>query len=297
MRKKTSTLNTSSNASRIFDIVNAIFLTLLAVVTLYPFYYVAIISLSGPSPVLRGEVYLFPREFSLASYAAILKNVEFYGAFLNSVYYTALGTAINLFMTVLAAYPLSIKTFSGKKFMSMMVVVAMLTSGGMIPTYLLVKSLGMLNTVWALVIPGAIRTWNMVVIRTYFQELPESLRESARIDGANDFTILFRITLPLSLPVLATIGLFYSVGHWNSFMPALIYLTDKKMYPLQLVLRMMLVENYVDPDYATVNEDSEVISLTIKYAAVMVSTLPILFVYPFIQKYFVKGALVGSLKG
>jgi putative aldouronate transport system permease protein len=200
-------------------------------------------------------------------------------------------------MSVLCAYPLSIKTFSGRRWIMRFITITMFLSGGMIPSYLVVKSLGLLDTVWALVLPTAISTYNMIVMRSFFEDIPTELRESAFIDGANDIVMLFKITIPLSLPILATMTLFYATGTWNSFFPALLYISEKSKYPVQLILRNMLIDDQMGEEYANMVSEFDIVPLTLKYASIMISTLPILLVYPFVQKYFVKGALVGSLKG
>nr|HML47005.1 carbohydrate ABC transporter permease [Clostridia bacterium] len=215
----------------------------------------------------------------------------------NTVLYTAVGTLVNLFMSVLCAYPLSIRAFSGNRFFTRMIMVTMFFSGGMIPGFLVVKSLGLLNTLWALVLPGAISTYNMIVVRTFFQGIPSEMRESGHMDGANDLVLLFFIYLPLSMPVLATMTLFYATGHWNSYFSALIYITEKSRYPVQLILRNMLINDQMAEQYAATASEFDIVPITLKYASIMISTLPILLIYPFVQRYFVKGVMIGSLKG
>jgi putative aldouronate transport system permease protein len=208
------------------------------------------------------------------------------------------GSAFNLFMTSLGAYVLSRRNLMLKSQLMIMITITMFFSGGLIPMYLLINDLGLYDTRWALIIPGAISTWNLIVMKTSFQGVPQSLEESARIDGANDFTILFRIIIPLSLPVMAVMLLFYAVGHWNSYFGALIYLTDADKFPLQLILRELLLANNMMQEMLTGVDSTErhQVAQTIKYATVMVATLPILLLYPFLQRYFVKGVMIGSLK-
>jgi len=283
--------------ARIFDIFNIILLICLGIITLYPFYYVAIVSLSSAGPVSRGEIKLFPVGLTLKSYEFILKDPNIVRSFLNTIRYTSVGTLINLLMSVLCAYPLSIKTFSGRKVFTKIIVFTMFFTGGLIPTYLVVKSLNMIDTIWAIVLPGAISTWNMFIMRTYFMNIPDSLRESCYIDGANDINILINIILPLSLPVLGVMMLFYASAHWNSFFPALIYLNNKNKFPFQLILRNMLISQQLSEMYSDIQEDAMIMPLTLQYSAIIVSVVPILLIYPFIQRYFTKGIMIGSLKG
>jgi len=284
--------------SRLFDALNIIFMIFVVIVTLYPLYHIGIVSLSDGNAVLRGDVRFFPVGFTLDSYKLVLQDPAILQSLLNSVIYTTVGTFINLSFTALCAYPLSRASFSGRKFFTWMVTATMFFSGGLIPLYLLVLRLGLMNTMWALVLPGAISPWYMFIMRTYFQGIPEAIIESAIIDGANELQILLKIVLPLSKPILATLLLFYAVGHWNSFFDALIFLDEKRKYPLQLIMRSVVIlgrfEQTGEIDAAT---DFMVIEQTLKYATIMVSTLPILLVYPFVQQYFVKGVTVGAIKG
>jgi putative aldouronate transport system permease protein len=286
-----------SPSGRVFDGLNYFFMLVLAFITLYPFYYVAISSISAGTAVARAAVSVIPIKPTLASYKMMLQDSYFLSSMFNTVKYTIIGTFINLLMSVLCAYPLSISTFSGRKFFTAIIVFTMFFSGGLIPTYLVVKSLGLIDTIWAVVIPGAISTVNMIIIRTFFQGIPSSLKESAYIDGANDIYILIIIILPLSKPVLATMTLFYATGHWNNFFTALLYITDKAKYPLQLFLRNMLISDQMSEQYADISRELDVVPTTLKYAAIMISSLPIVMVYPFVQRYFVKGVMIGSLKG
>jgi len=267
-------------------------------ITLYPMIYVVFASLSKPS-LLSQETGLLlrPLGFSLASYEAVFKNPSIISGYANTLFYTLVGTFINLLLTSLGAYVLSRKNYLLKKAFTFLIIFTMFFSGGLIPTYLLVKSLHLIDTRFALILPQAISVWNLIVMRTSFSQVPDSLEESARIDGANDFTILFRIVIPLSKAVIAVMFLFYAVGHWNSWLPATIYLRNRDLYPLQLILREILIANDTNNmiDVAN-NADREQISVTIKYATIMVATLPILMIYPFIQKYFVKGVMIGAVK-
>ena len=248
---------------------------------------------------MQGKVRLYPIGVTFDSYKSITSDPQLFRSLWNSVLYTVVGTLINIIMSCLCAFPLSRRTFSGKKFFTGMIVVTMFFSGGMIPSYLVVKELGLMDTMWAIVLPVAINTYNMIIIRTSFQSLPESLFESAQLDGANDFTILFRIALPLSKAVLATMVLFYSVSHWNSYFSAMLYLDSKDKYPLQIILRNKLISGLFSEEASQSGGSTSftVTDSTLRAAVIMFTTLPILVVYPFVQKYFVKGVMIGSLKG
>lgn len=282
----------------IFSGVNTCFMLLLCFVTLYPFLYVLFASLSDPAEMARFRGMLFyPIGFNLQAYKAVMDNPMILTGYRNTIFYVAAGTAINLFMTTLGAYALSRRNVYFNNSIMLIIVITMVFNGGLIPTFLLVNSLGMLDTPWALLLPGAISTFNLIIMRTAFQAVPVSLEESARIDGANDWIIMSRIIVPLSMPVIAVMILWYAVGHWNSYFSALIYLRDRELFPLQLVLREILISNSTDSmttDAAAT--DRLDIGVTIKYATIIISTLPILCLYPFLQKYFVHGVLIGALK-
>ncbi|ACX66753.1 MULTISPECIES: carbohydrate ABC transporter permease [Bacillales] len=282
----------------IFSVVNTCFMLLLCFVTLYPFLYVLFASLSDPAEIaqFRGMLF-FPTGFNLDAYKAVMDNPMILTGYRNTLFYVAGGTIINLFMTTLGAYALSRRNVYFNNFIMFIIVITMVFNGGLIPTFLLVNSLGMLDTPWALLLPGAISSFNLIIMRTAFQAVPVSLEESARIDGANDWIIMSRIIVPLSMPVIAVMVLWYAVGHWNSYFSALIYLRDRELFPLQLVLREILISNSTDSmttDAAAT--DRLDIGITIKYATIIISTLPILCLYPFLQKYFVHGVLIGALK-
>jgi putative aldouronate transport system permease protein len=241
---------------------------------------------------------LSPLGFNVDGYISVFKNPNIITGYRNTILYVVVGTSINLFMTSLGAYVLSRKGVMLRDPMMMLIVFTMFFSGGLIPNYLLVKNLGMYNTMWALLIPGAISTYNLIIMRTSFAAIPISLEESARIDGANDFTILFRIVLPLSKAVLSVMVLFYAVAHWNSWFSAMIYLQKRDMFPLQLFLREILVNSSTDSMITgSGGSDKEAISEIIKYCTIVVATVPIIVVYPFLQKYFVKGVMIGAVKG
>lgn len=283
---------------KLFDAGNILFMLLLCFITLYPFLYVLFASLSDPTAVSQHRGLLFwPQGLQWESYKMVFNNPMIKSGYQNTLLYVGAGTTINLFFTALGAYVLSRKGFYFKNYMMFFIVITMVFNGGLIPTFLLVNKLGMLNTAWALLIPSAINTFNLIIMRTAFQNVPVSLEESAKIDGANEWTILFRIIIPLSMPVISVMILWYAVGHWNSYFSALIYLRSRELYPLQLVLREILVTNSTDSMMTGAGAaDKEPIGETIKYATIIISTLPILCLYPFLQKYFVKGVMIGALK-
>lgn len=284
---------------KVFDFCNAVFLIVMMLITLYPFLHVVFASLSESSLLIQHTgVLLAPQGFSLDAYAAVLKNPMISRGYMNTLFIVVVGTAYNLLMTSMGAYVLSRRNYFWSKPLTALIVFTMYFGGGLIPRYLLIQDLGMMNSLWALIIPEAIGTWNLFIMRTFFVGIPDSLEESAKIDGANDFTILFYIILPLSLPVIAVMILYYGVGHWNSWFDAMIYLRKRTLYPLQLVLREILIINSTDSmtNDTSINDKLSV-SETIKYATIIVATLPILFAYPWLQKYFVKGVMIGALKG
>ena len=284
---------------KVFVVCNSIFLFLMMIITLYPLWLQFITSISHGLEVMKGGVTLLPRNPTLETYKTIVRG-ELFMYMKNTIVYTVVGTAINLVMSCLCAYPLARKTFSGRKFFTMLVTFTMFFSGGMIPLYLTVKQFGMMDTIWALVLPGAISTYNMIVIRTAFQSIPDSLIESAQLDGANDLIILWKIVVPLSKATLATMLLFYSVTHWNSYFDAMLYINKKEMYPLQIMLRNMLIGGLFNEETAIAGANADsfaVTDATLRSAAIIVTTLPILVVYPFVQRYFVKGVMIGGVKG
>ncbi|AWP29309.1 binding-protein-dependent transport systems inner membrane component [Paenibacillus vortex V453] len=290
-----------SRSERIAGICIYIILSFITLLVLYPLFFVLIASISAPETVMRGEVWLWPKELSFVGYERLFANSELMRGFLNTLLYTATGTALNVMMTIAAAYPLSRADFNGRGLFTAIIVFTMFFSGGMIPNYLLVKELGMLDTIWAMIIPSAVSVWNIIIMRTFFQSsIPKEMQEAAFIDGASNMRVLLRIVLPLSGPILAVMVLFYAVGHWNSYFSALIYLSDRANYPLQLFLREILVQGQMQ-EMVDISDDSLARSLmdaeAIKYAAVIVTNLPMLLLYPFLQKYFVKGVMIGAIKG
>lgn len=279
-----------------FSIFRTIILALCCLLVLYPIYYMLIVSISDGYAVIRGEVTLLPQDFSLDAYRALLSDEDVPRAYLNTVIYTVLGTIIAVLMTALCAYPLARKNCYGRGVMAMFVIFTMFFDAGMVSNLMVVVNLNLKNTVWAIVLPGAINVWYMVIMRTFFETIPIELYESAYIDGANELTIFLRIVLPLSKSIFATMVLFYAVGQWNSFFPALIYLDDSKLFPMQLILRNIVLGATASGN-TSVSFDSATLGQNIKYAAIFITVLPVLVVYPFAQKYFVKGIMVGSVKG
>ncbi|MEC0266761.1 carbohydrate ABC transporter permease [Paenibacillus anseongense] len=288
-----------SKAEAIFGFFNICFLLFLALITLYPFLYVTMASLSNPSSLAsHSGLLLWPLGFNVDGYISVFKNPNIITGYTNTLIYVVVGTSINVVITSIGAYVLSRKGVMLRDSIMMMIVFTMFFSGGLIPNYLLVKSLGMFDTMWALILPGAISTYNLIIMRTSFAAIPDSLEESARIDGANDLTILFRIVMPLSQAVIAVMILFYAVAHWNSWFSAMIYLRDRDAYPLQLFLREILINSSTDSMITSSGgSDKEAVSEIIKYCTIIIATLPIIAVYPFLQKYFTKGVLVGAVKG
>lgn len=288
-------------SDNVFDVINYILLTLILMIFVYPLIFVASASISDPGLVWQGKVWLLPKGISFEGYEKILLYKEIWSGYRNTVIYTLLGTIINVVLTVMAAYPLSRPDFMARKLLIRMYTATMFFGGGLIPTYLLVKQMGMLNSMWALMIPNAVSVWNLVIARTYFQNnIPKELNEAAAIDGCNNFKFLTAIVIPLSASVIAVLTLFYGVGHWNSFFNALIYITSRELYPLQLVIREILVLSQMQQeligDAETIAAQQKV-SETIKYGVIIISSLPVLVVYPFVQKHFVKGVMIGSVKG
>lgn len=282
----------------LFDWSNVSVLTLLSIATMYPFIYVLFASFSEPTEFIQHRgVLLWPEGWTWESYRLVFANPNIMSGYVNTLFYVIVGTTLNLLFTALGAYGLSRKNVMWKNAIMFMIVLTMFFEGGLIPKYILMLNLDLIDSRWALVIPSLISTWNLIVMRTAFQGVPVSLEESARIDGANDFTILFRVIIPLSLPVMAVMVLFYGVTHWNKWFEALIYLRNRELFPLQLILREILIQNSTDSMMTAVSGgDRMPVGETIKYATIIVATVPILLLYPFLQKYFVKGVMIGALK-
>jgi putative aldouronate transport system permease protein len=287
-----------SLTDRLFMIVIGILLLTITAIVLVPLIYVVASSFSSPQAVVSGQVSLWPVDFTTRGYETALANPRILTGFFNTIMYTAGGTAISVAMTVLIAYPLSRPDLPGRNIILGLLIFTMLFQGGLIPTFLVVKSLGMLNTPWALLIPNAIGVWQVLIAITYFREtIPSELYQAARIDGATDRQILMKIVLPLSKPMLAVIALMYAIGQWNSYFDALIYIRSPELYPLQLVLREILILNQISGSDVLQMVERQQLSQLLKFSLVVVSTVPILLFYPFVAKYFTKGMLVGSVKG
>lgn len=298
---RASIFSRQSTGDRVFAIVNTALLALILLVILYPLWFVVIASVSDPAKVVAGDVLLWPAGVSFEAYRMVFRDSMIMTGYRNTLYYTILGTAINLVMTVLAAYPLSRKDWVGRGFFMAVVMFTMFFSGGTIPTYLLMNDLGLINTTWAIVLPGAVSVYNAIVMRTFFiNSIPLELQEAAQVDGCSNTRLLLRIVLPLSKPILAVMVLFYGVAHWNAFFGALIYITESDRYPLQLVLRSILIQNTASQDMLGEVDtlgNRVMLAETIKYALIIVSTLPMMVLYPFLQRFFEKGVMVGSVKG
>ncbi len=287
--------------SRLFDIFNYLFVTLVAITTIIPFIYIIGASFATEYEIATRPMFFIPRDVTVDAYKYIFSSNKILRGFGNSIFITAAGTAINLFFTVTMAYALSKTRLRGRNFFLNMVIFSMFFSGGMIPGYIVVANvLNLKNTYWSVLLPGAISAYNLMIVKNFFQGIPQELEESASIDGCTDLGVLWKIVLPLSLPVLATFGLFYAVGHWNAYFSAMIYMTGaKEKWPLQVLLRELIIMANgsagdmanMDPEFVQPPEQS------VKMAVIVVSTVPIMCVYPFLQKYFVKGVMVGALKG
>lgn len=294
-RRKVKTLE-----DMVFDFVVYFGVLFAAIVTLYPFVYVLSMSISDPGAVLRKEVFLWPKGFSLQAYETVFKDETIWRSYYNTVWYTVVGTFLNLVFTIMAAYPLSKRNFSARGFFTFLFVFTMFFTGGLIPQFVLVVKLGLYNSRWAMVIPPLIATYNLIICRTFFQTLPDELFDCARIEGAGEWRIIWKIVLPLSTPIVAVLALFYGIFHWNSFFSALLYLPKQRLQPIQLYLRRVLIQ--ASPEAVQQFETGEagrgiMAMLQIKYAVMIVAIFPITVLYPFLQKYFVKGVMIGALKG
>ncbi|WP_217593847.1 carbohydrate ABC transporter permease [Cohnella sp. GbtcB17] len=290
-----------SVGDRVFLALIYIFLCCVLVAVLYPLIYIVSSSFSSAQAVVSGKVWLWPVDFSLMGYKVIFSNPAILTGYMNSIIYTLLGVSINVVMTVAIAYPLSRSTFVGRNLIMMLLVFTILFSGGLIPTYLTVKAVGILDTRWAMVLPGALSVFQVIVARTFFQStIPKELGEAAELDGCSDIGFLWRVVLPLSKAIIAVLILFYAVGIWNAYFDALIYLKSPELYPLQIILRNILILNTID---ATALVDANQMAARqglrdlLKYSLIVVATVPILCIYPFVQKYFVQGIMIGSVKG
>ncbi|MFB9328050.1 carbohydrate ABC transporter permease [Paenibacillus aurantiacus] len=291
---------------KLFLLCNTLYVLIAFLIVFYPVVYMVSASISNPKLVASGDMWLWPRDITFDGYKRVFANSNIWVGYTNTLIYTIVGTAINLLVTLPAAYALSRKDFVGRHFFTGMFMVTMFFGGGLVPTYLLVKQLGMINTMWAIVIPSAASIWNIIVSRTFFQSsIPRELQEAAVIDGASNMKLFLRIVLPLSMPIIAVMALFYGVGNWNSYFSALIYLNDAAKYPLQLVLRQILVlqemgaqgGGAIDASTAAAMNTKAEIAALVRYAVIIVATLPVILIYPFLQRYFVQGVMIGSIKG
>ncbi|MCY9669997.1 carbohydrate ABC transporter permease [Paenibacillus alginolyticus] len=288
-------------SDRLFVYTIYFILCLILVAVIYPLIYIVSSSVSDPQDVIAGNVWLFPVNPTLVAYKAVLSNSQIMTGFLNSIFYSIAGTTICVCMTIMLGYPLSKKTLAGRHYIMFFLVLTLLFEGGLIPLYLTVKNLGLLNTRWAMLLPGALTVWQVIVVRTFFQStIPAELSDAAEIDGCSDIHFLLKVVIPLSKPIIAVLVLQYAAGIWNSYFDGMIYLNDAKLFPLQVILRNILILNQFDPtmmkDVQEMMKNQNMTTL-LKYALIIVSSGPVLLIYPFIQKYFVKGIMIGSLKG
>jgi putative aldouronate transport system permease protein len=286
-----------SRGEKIMNIVNWIVLALIGLACVFPVYYILAVSLTSNTAYNQYGFQVIPSGLSLDSYWQILRHSIIPRAYMNSVLITVAGTVLNMALTVLMAYPLANKRLPGRNFLLNAVLVTLIFSGGLIPTFILVRSLGLMNTYWAVILPGAIWSWNVLILKNFFESVPEELMEAARIDGANELVILMNVVLPISTPALATIALYYAVGHWNDFFTPFMFLTDPKMQPLAVVIRAILRELMGAAGTANVDVQRLAPNDGVRMAAVFISMIPILIIYPWLQKYFTKGVLLGSIKG
>lgn len=294
-------VTTRSRGDKIFDFFNIVIISIIVLIVLYPLYFIIIASFSSPDLVNSGNLWLLPKEVSFEGYLRIFREASIWRGFSNSILYTVVGTSINVVLVLTAGYALSRADLAGRNMFMLIIVFTMFFSGGLIPNYLLVKNLGMLNTMWALVIPNAVSAYNIIITRTFFQAtIPNELLEASKVDGCSNTRFFLRIVLPLSLPIVAVMVLFSAVSHWNSYFNALIYLRDDNLFPLQIILRSILISNEVSESMNLDMTDvvaQQQISDLMKYGVIIISSLPVLVLYPFMQKYFVKGVMIGSVKG
>ncbi|MDF2924667.1 MAG: sugar transporter permease [Paenibacillaceae bacterium] len=289
----------TGHIDKLFMSIIYLLLGIFMIVAVYPLLHVALASLSNANEIIAHKGLLYrPLGFSMEAYKVVFRNPDLYSGYRNTLFIVVAGVAVNLLVTALGAYVLSRKNVFWNKSFMMLITFTMFFSGGLIPLYLVIKGVGLTNSLWATILPFTVSTFNLIIMRTSFQAIPDSLEEAAKMDGANHFVILFRIIIPLSLPVLAVIGLYYAVEKWNGWFYAAIFLKDRELFPLQIILREILIQGSTDnlSSGAAVGEQLQ-IGETIKYATIMTATIPILFVYPFVQRYFVKGVMIGALKG
>ncbi|MFD0716021.1 carbohydrate ABC transporter permease [Paenibacillus sp. GCM10027626] len=293
-----------SMGDRLFIAANAGMMLLVMLLVLYPLIYIISASISDPLYVKNGQMWLIPKGITFEGYERVFRNMEIWTGYRNTIFYTVAGTAINLLFTIPCAYALSRRDLVGRNTITALFIFTMFFGGGLVPFYLLIKNLGLLNTPWVMVLPGAVSVWNVFIARTFFQStVPRELEEAAEIDGCSNFKLFAKIILPLSAPIIAVMALFYGVGHWNGYFNALIFLKDRAWFPLQLILREILIINQMSDGammggaQAEAQAEQARIAEIVKYSVIIVSTLPVIVVYPFLQRYFVKGVMIGSVKG
>lgn len=299
--RRASSIHRMSGGDRAFSVFGIALVSLLTLLVLLPMVNVVAASFSAPSAVNAGRVLLLPVDATIENYKTILGYKSVWVGYRNTLFYTVAGTMLNVALTMLCAYPLAQRTFSGRKFFSMLFFVPMIFQGGMIPNYMLLRDLRLINTVWSVLLPGAISIYNMIVTRTFIQSsIPESMAEAARMDGCSPARYFFSFVLPLSKTIIAVIAMYYAVSHWNDYFNAFLYLNKRNLYPLQLFLREILVNSQFDSSVMSDPEAAQQLqglADTLKYVVIVVSTLPLMCIYPFVQKYFVKGVMIGSIKG
>lgn len=287
-----------TKGERIFSVFNYIILSIILLLTLYPCLYVAFMSISDPSEMVGQSGLMWrPVGINFQNYMSVFENKNIWIGYRNTIMYAVVGTSLSVVLTIVAAFCLSRKNVPGTGFMLLAITISMYFSGGMIPNYILVRNLGLLDTFWAMILPGAISTYNFIITLTYFKNLPESLSEAAEIDGANEYTILFKILVPLAKPIIAVIALYYLVSMWNNYMGGLLYINTPEKYPLQLVIREILFQNAMRDEVASQVDTADLMAENIKYATMVVTTIPVLCIYPFLQRFFVKGIMIGAVKG
>ncbi len=289
-----------SAGDRIFMFCNTTFLVVITIAILLPLIFIVSASFSSSEAVIAGRVTLWPVDFSLQGYQTIFEHKKVWDGFANSLFYTVFGTLFNVVMTIIAAYPLSRQDLVGRRIITIAFIFTMLFSGGLIPTYMVIRDLGLLNTRAAMILPTGIGVFNLLITITFFRTtIPPELIEAARIDGASDFRTFASVIIPLSRPIIAVLALFYAVNHWNSYFQALIYLKDQELFPLQIVLREILIQNSIDASMLIDVEDlvvREGLRELLKYSLIVVASVPVLIIYPFVQRHFIKGMMIGSVK-
>jgi putative aldouronate transport system permease protein len=286
-----------TKGDKAFRITITVFVALLVFLCFYPFLYVVSNSFSNPAYVLKQEVYLLPKGFSLGAYKLVYENAQVWSSYRNTIFYTFVGTLINMFTTFLFAYPLSRADFSGRKFFLIVITITMFFSGGLIPLFIVINQIGLYDSLWAVILPSAISTYNVIITRTFMQGLPLSLQESAMLDGCNDVRILLRIVLPLSMPIVAVVGLYCAVNFWNMYFLPMVFTPSVDKHPLQLYLMKVVIQNSQEGLGSAQGYERLMSGAQLKYSVIIVSILPIVSVYPFLQKYFIKGIMIGALKG